>query len=68
VDAYRHEAVKRNKKRRTPVHFMAVGAGIAAGAYLVLVALVLIIVACLIDVDRSTDDHLPFYLLILFVS
>jgi hypothetical protein len=45
LDAYRHEAVKRNKKRQTPLHYMVVGAGIAAGALLVFTAVVYIIVA-----------------------
>jgi hypothetical protein len=45
VDAYRHEAVKQNKKRRTPLHFMVVGAGITAGALILFATVVIIIVA-----------------------
>jgi hypothetical protein len=42
VEAYRVEAYKRYKRQHTPWHFLAVGGSIAAGAFILLGAVVII--------------------------
>jgi hypothetical protein len=45
VQAYRKEAFKRNKHRRTPWHYVLVGGSVAAGVVVLGIAAILIFVA-----------------------
>lgn len=44
VDAYRHEAYKINKRRRTPWHYVLVGGGAAAGVFVLMVTAIVIFI------------------------
>jgi hypothetical protein len=45
LDTYRHEAYKRNKRRRTPWHYVLVGGGSVAGLFVLMVTAIVIFVA-----------------------
>ncbi len=45
VDAYRHEAFKRNKHRHTAWHYLLVGGSIAAGVVLLALTAIIIFIA-----------------------
>lgn len=44
LDAYRHEAYKKNKRRHTPWHYVLVGGGAAAGVFVLMVTAIVIFV------------------------